>query len=94
MKFCWMVLCVLCAGSLRADPFAEALLNELYSSERNVVFSPCSITAALAMSGAGARGETAAQMVWCFCVSAKTSISSAPCGSRSFVNCECLKCRM
>ncbi|HNS50957.1 MAG TPA: serpin family protein [Anaerolineae bacterium] len=44
------------------NAFALALYEALRSSERNTFFSPYSISAALAMTYAGARGETEAQM--------------------------------
>jgi serpin B len=42
--------------------FAAALYQELSSSDGNLFFSPYSISLALAMTYAGARGDTAAQM--------------------------------
>ncbi|MCL1920355.1 MAG: hypothetical protein FWG50_04635 [Kiritimatiellaeota bacterium] len=56
------LLCVFCAGALCAESFPKALFAELYSPERNTVFSPYCITAVLAMAGAGARGDTATQI--------------------------------
>jgi serpin B len=42
--------------------FALALYRELFSAERNLFYSPYSISAALAMTYAGARAETEQQM--------------------------------
>ncbi len=52
------------AGSFEDDhnDFALALYERLRSGHRNLFFSPFSIRIALAMSYAGANGETAAQM--------------------------------
>ena len=42
--------------------FALNIYNQLRAADGNIFFSPCSIRTALAMTYAGARGETAAQM--------------------------------
>src|SRR5579871_5687233 len=42
--------------------FAAALYRELAAQPDGLFFSPSSITAALAMTGAGARGETAEEL--------------------------------
>src|SRR3984957_9174998 len=44
------------------NAFAVALYGQLQKQNGNLVFSPYSISTALAMTYAGARGETAAQM--------------------------------
>ena len=68
MKSRLIALFILCVSALHADlatqklSFPQSLLKEVYSSEKNIALSPYSIMAALAMTGAGARGDTATQV--------------------------------
>ena len=70
--FFTMIAIGLASGSMRADEvqrlcqdntaFAVDLYHQLSGKEGNLFFSPYSISTALAMTHAGARGETATQM--------------------------------